>query len=138
MSTIKANTLLHSDGTTTTQPSIPALDQRMAKAWVTFNSSGTVAIRDSEGVSSISDNGTGDYAINFAVAMVNVNYVATLAAQNINGTNDGNTVIASHHKGTSRSTSSYPLFVGGWLIGGYTGAGKDSSDVNIIVMGGQA
>ena len=33
MSTIKANTLLHSDGSTTTQPSIPALDKRMAKAW---------------------------------------------------------------------------------------------------------
>ena len=45
MSTIKANTLLHSDGTTTTQPSIPALDKRMAKAWVNFNGTGTVLLR---------------------------------------------------------------------------------------------
>jgi len=75
MSTIKANTLLHSDGTTTTQPSIPALDQRMAKAWVTFNSSGTVAIRDSYGVSSITDNGTGYFKCNLSVTQNNANYV---------------------------------------------------------------
>ena len=68
MSTIKANTLLHSDGTTTTQPSIPALDQRMAKAWVNFNGVGTVAIRSSYNVSSITDNATGNYYINYASA----------------------------------------------------------------------
>ena len=76
MSTIKANTLLHSDGTTTTQPSIPALDQRMAKAWVNFNGSGTVAIRDSYNVSSITDNGTGFYTVNLTTAMADTNYVA--------------------------------------------------------------
>jgi hypothetical protein len=65
MSTIKANTLLHSDGTTTTQPSIPALDKRMAKAWVNWNGTGTVAIRDSLGVSSISDGGTGNIHCKF-------------------------------------------------------------------------
>ena len=58
MSTIKANTLLHSDGSTTTQPSIPALDKRMAKAWVTFNGNGTVAIRHSYNVSSVVDTAT--------------------------------------------------------------------------------
>jgi len=78
MSTIKANTLLHSDGTTTTQPSIPALDKRMAKAWVNFNGTGTVAIRDSYNVSSITDVATGKYNINFATAMANINYSAAL------------------------------------------------------------
>ena len=75
MSTIKANTLLHSDGTTTTQPSIPALDQRMAKAWINFNGSGTVAIRASYNVSSITDNGTGDFTTNFANNLPSGNYV---------------------------------------------------------------
>ena len=75
MSTIKANTLLHSDGSTTTQPSIPALDQRMAKAWVNFNGTGTVAIRDSYNVSSITDLGTGKYKTSFTTAMSNANYV---------------------------------------------------------------
>tara|TARA_R110000803_G_scaffold4192_1_gene14352 strand:+ start:275 stop:637 length:363 start_codon:yes stop_codon:yes gene_type:complete len=75
MSTIKVGTLLAADGSTTTQPSIPALDKRMAKAWVNFNGTGTVAIRDSYNVSSITDEATGQYRINFAVAMTNDNYV---------------------------------------------------------------
>ena len=74
MSTIKANTLLHSDGSTTTQPSIPALDQRMAKAWVSFNGQGTVAIKDSYNVSSITDGGVGDYDVSFTVPMSDANY----------------------------------------------------------------
>ena len=134
MSTVKANDITNVTGGIPTVKS----QQLIPTAWVNFNGEGTVAIRDSEGVSSITDNGTGDYAINFAVAMVNVNYVATLAAQKINGSSDGNALLASHHKGTSRSTSSYPLFVGGWVIGGYTGAGKDCTHVNVIIMGGQA
>jgi len=43
-------------------------------AWVNFNGTGTVAIRDSYNVSSITDNGTGDYTINFASALTNTNY----------------------------------------------------------------
>jgi hypothetical protein len=44
------------------------------KAWVNFNGTGTVAIRDSFNVSSITDNGTGDYTVNFAVAMTDANF----------------------------------------------------------------
>jgi len=45
------------------------------RAWVNFNGTGTVAIRDSGNVSSITDNGTGDYTINFTTAMPDVNYM---------------------------------------------------------------
>lgn len=83
MSTIRTNEILHSDGSTTNEPSIPALDQRMAKAWVNFNGTGTVAIRDSYNVSSISDNGVGVYTINFSVNMANSDYIlAGMAGQN--------------------------------------------------------
>jgi hypothetical protein len=44
------------------------------RAWVNFNGTGTVAIRASGNVSSITDNGTGDYTINFTTAMPDVNY----------------------------------------------------------------
>jgi hypothetical protein len=44
------------------------------RAWVNFNGTGTVAIRGSGNVSSITDNGTGDYTINFTNAMPNTNY----------------------------------------------------------------
>ncbi len=45
-----------------------------ALAWVNFNGTGTVAIRSSYNVSSITDNGTGDYTVNFATALADANY----------------------------------------------------------------
>lgn len=44
------------------------------KAWVNFNGTGTVAIRASYNVSSITDNGVGDYTVNFATALADANY----------------------------------------------------------------
>jgi hypothetical protein len=44
------------------------------RAWVNFNGTGTVAIRASGNVTSITDNGTGDYTVNFTTAMPDVNY----------------------------------------------------------------
>ena len=68
-----------------------------ALAWVNFNGSGTVAIRSSYNVSSITDNGTGDYTVNFATALsdanysstVSVNYQATLTLAQLNSTGVG-------------------------------------------------
>ena len=45
-----------------------------ARAWVNFNGTGTVAIRASGNVSSITDNGTGNYTVNFTTAMTDTNY----------------------------------------------------------------
>jgi hypothetical protein len=45
-----------------------------ARAWVNFNGTGTVAIRASGNVSSITDNGIGDYTVNFTTAMPDANY----------------------------------------------------------------
>ena len=47
------------------------------RAWVNFNGTGTVAIRASGNVSSITDRGTGQYTANFTTAMVDVNYATT-------------------------------------------------------------
>jgi len=47
-----------------------------ARAWVNFNGTGTVAIRASGNVSSITDNGTGDYTVNFTTAIADANYSA--------------------------------------------------------------
>ena len=44
------------------------------RAWVNFNGTGTVAIRASGNVTSIADNGTGDYTVNFTNAMPDANY----------------------------------------------------------------
>ena len=47
------------------------------RAWVNFNGTGVVAVRASGNVSSITDNGTGDYTANFTTAMPDANYAVT-------------------------------------------------------------
>jgi hypothetical protein len=122
MSTIKVGTLLAADGSTTTQPSIPALDKRMASAWVFFDGSGTVAINDSYGVSSISDISTGTYEVNFTVAMANANYatVSTTATSRYNSSSGTHTT--TKFKTAIRNDA----------------ATYADSDVSAIVMGGQS
>jgi hypothetical protein len=52
------------------------------RAWVNFDGTGTPAIRASGNVSSITDNGTGDYTINLATALTDANYSLALACRN--------------------------------------------------------
>ena len=54
-----------------------SLQQGLAKAWVNFDGTGTIASRDSLNVGSLTDNGTGDYTITLSSAMNNVNYCVT-------------------------------------------------------------
>lgn len=61
-----------------------------ATAWCNWNGTGTVAIRDSYNVSSITDNGTGDYTVNFTTALANANYVACGSRSKGDANNDGN------------------------------------------------
>ena len=53
------------------------------RAWVNFNGTGTVSIRASGNVSSITDNGTGNYTVNFATAMPDANYSVNVTASAI-------------------------------------------------------
>jgi hypothetical protein len=50
--------------------------ETLATVWVNFNGNGTLAIRNSFNVSSVTDNGTGSYTVNFASALADVNYSA--------------------------------------------------------------
>ena len=63
--------------TSITKFRVPGVDFAVeGSAWVNFNGTGTVAIRDSNNVSSITDNGTGDHTVNFTNAMPDTNYIA--------------------------------------------------------------
>ena len=59
-------------------------EQMVCKAWVNFNGTGTVAINDSHNVSSITDNGTGNYNVNFTTAMGNGDYAVATNAESHN------------------------------------------------------
>ena len=50
------------------------------RAWVNFNGTGTVAIRDSGNVTSITDNATGNYTVNFSTAIEDANYCALITS----------------------------------------------------------
>jgi hypothetical protein len=76
MSTIKTETL--STPSNATVP-VDTVVNGTAKAWVNFNGTGTVAIRRAFNVSSITDNGTGSYTVNFTTAMPDANYSTTTA-----------------------------------------------------------
>jgi hypothetical protein len=54
---------------------------QLCRAWVNFNGTSTVDIRASYNVSSITDNGTGDYTVNFTTAMVDANYATIATAE---------------------------------------------------------
>ena len=66
MSTLKVNTLQEATAGGATFFT--------AKAWVNFNGTSTVSIRDDGNVSSITDNGTGDYTINFSSTLSSSSY----------------------------------------------------------------
>ena len=79
MSTLALSTISNLAGTAST--SSDNVINGSAKAWVNFNGTGTVAIRASYNVSSITDNGTGDYTVNFTNALPDANYAFTVGQQ---------------------------------------------------------
>jgi hypothetical protein len=59
--------------------------QASVRAWVNFNGTGTVAIRASYNVTSITDNGTGDYTLNFTTALPDADYAVNITTSPIYG-----------------------------------------------------
>ena len=62
------------DALSTASGSAPSYSARL---WVNFNGTGTIAIRDDGNVSSLTDNGTGDYTVSFTTALPDTNYCVT-------------------------------------------------------------
>jgi hypothetical protein len=95
------------------------------RAWVNFNGTGTPAIRASGNVSSITDNGTGSYAVNFTSSLTDANYaVATGVSESGVG---GQARVAV---GDGYTTSGFPLFT----YNGGTGALIDYLFIQAIVF----
>jgi hypothetical protein len=69
--------------------------QWAAKAWVNFNGTGTVAVRDSRNVASITDSGVGIYIANYTSQFINANYAALKTDDNFNIGGTGSMLSAS-------------------------------------------
>lgn len=91
MSTLRVATLLTPTG----------VEVYTAKAWVNFNGTGTVAIRASGNCSSVTDNGVGDYTINFATAMVDANYGSAGMAGVTDASSNANIFLSSYNQLTT-------------------------------------
>jgi hypothetical protein len=97
-----------------------------ALAWVNFNGTGTVAIRSSYNVSSITDNGTGDYTLNFTSALTDTNYVLS----GMIGGTSGAYLIRDYSDATSRTTFAARIFC---VNTSFTAV--DPAQVNVSVFG---
>jgi phage-related tail fiber protein len=102
---------------------IPSSGNYTAKAWVNFNGTGTVAIRASGNVTSITDNGTGDYTVNFTTAMADANYAAVVSS----GDNSTNSTTARLSANTAYATSSFRFRTG-------TDAGYTDTSLNNVAI----
>jgi hypothetical protein len=93
------------------------------RAWVNFDSTSTISIIGSGNVSSITDDGVGNYTVNFATAMPSATYCAVLGGDNISGY--GSAVLNT----SSKTTSSVQV-----LLSDITNAGRDDNSVQVAIF----
>ena len=123
MSTLKVNNITDTSGGSSNL-SVPGT----AKAWVNFNGSGTVAIRDDLNVSSITDSGTGLFKVNMSSALSNTNYAVAAGSSH----NSGSYLAWPHLRDrdqVTRSTTQFQLDVKN-----SSGAATDSEEIHVAVF----
>ena len=99
-----------------------------ARAWVNFNGTGTVAIRASGNVTSITDGGVGTYTVNLTTAMPDTNYSVVGGRVSVGSTADASTAISVS------STSAISVITGWNGSTGNTYTLEDPSQVFIAVF----
>jgi len=116
---------LHSDGR--------GLSQFTAKAWINLNGEGTIALRDSHNVSSVTDNGTGDYSVNFGVTAASADY--SVAALCDGGGSERGANFVAYDQYATLTTSLFKLRTGYSSSGSADAGAEDQSHITAIVFG---
>jgi|OM-RGC.v1.027179524 hypothetical protein len=119
MSTIRVDDVGPSAGGTT-----KSLVRGTASAWVNFNGTGTIAARDSLNVSSLTDDGTALYTVNFTNAFSAVDYAIAGFCGNDAAGSDVSTVLTKQYDEAANTTSAANFAV-------ITTAGQ-FADVNLV------
>ena len=104
ITTAKVTTIQDASGNNGSTPE--QIEQGRAKVWVNFDGTGTPAISDSLNASSITDNGAGNYTVNFTTAMSNANYCVVQGSNNYGGNNN-----AAYLKVDNLTTSSFTVAI---------------------------
>ena len=102
---------------------------QLIKVWINFQGSGTAAIRDSFNISSLTDNGTGDYTLNFSNAFSNDDYClagtagynSEYIANHLNGGGTAETYATSNCRFSTRHV--------------YNNAVSDPNHVEVMIIG---
>jgi hypothetical protein len=131
---------LVSNGTTwiSSTPSAPAAlstasgsaPSYSTRAWVSFNGTGTVAIYGSANVSSITDNATGNYTINFSTAMQDTVFACVGSCASLSGTNGMSVVTTRQNSVTAPNTTTTQRI---WTSTDQ-GNNQDVEYVNVIII----
>ena len=103
------------------------------RAWVNFNGVGTLAIRGSGNVSSVTDNGTGNYTINYTTAMEDGHYAAVINIPPFNYTS-GARQHFNHIEGTTDYSTSSLNVESGTIAQGSPGTNYDMQVVSVSIF----
>ena len=126
MSTLKVNNIQTAGGGSNSTPE--EIEGGRAKAWVNFNGGGTVAIRDSFNVSSITDHNTGQYSVTYTTAMSNDDYASLITTQ---------AGLTAYGYGTGDNSQTTSALVNIFTIVGSNGTTQDASCVSVAIFGDQ-
>ena len=128
ITTAKLTTIQDASGSNGSTPE--QVFQGRAKAWVNFNGEGTIAIRDSFNVSSITDEAVGVYTVNIDTDMANVNYcaVVTTGYSSNNIQTSQNSQLFQH---STKTVGSFKIRQGN----SENNSNDDADDVNAVVFG---
>ena len=97
MSTLKVNTIQTTSGGSSSTPE--QIEQGRAKIWASVNGTGTPSFNDSFNCTSVVDENTGEYTVNFSITMANTNYCIVGMSENWEGTNSDSYTGISERKG---------------------------------------
>lgn len=107
------------------------IGDQAVNAWVNFQGTGTVTIRDDRNVSSVTDHGTGDYTVNFTSNFDNANHATVL--QGSGNTNQHHCVGFTYYIRQTYSASAVAM---GFFKLDSSGTRADQTIVGVLVSGG--
>jgi hypothetical protein len=105
-----------------------------ARAWVNFNGTGTVAIRAAGNVSSITDNGVGDYTVNFTTAMPDANYAVNAITGQTTSTSTNMGIGVRSSSATGADSSAFYLTTSIRLVARAGGGSVNDSDAVSVTV----
>ena len=135
MSTLKVNTIQNTSAAHSSTPQ--QIAEGRAKAWVSWDSRNTFAVYDSFNVSSLTDNGTGNYTVNIDTDMANDDYVVVGSTSGLGSPNGSNNLFQIHSANGSNVTNPAVGSFRCSVVHPANNVNQDSDHIAVAVFGDQ-